>query len=283
MKSRSMPVLIALAALSLSACGGGGGQRAGAMTGLATDAAGNPLAGVEVSIYGTTLAGGEDVQFDVKTGADGRYELDLPAGNYASSAYWDFTFNGRRYRQELHPVKGHWDDEPSRDGIVRDFVWRLSGLHPRYERSEGETYAYYGGAANVSVIDVYYESWQTNHFASEFPNGFTVEVTLVPQGPLADGSQGSTVTWTEKVDAAGDADFKLVDVPLGRYAASAKAIKPDGTERALGITYTGKYGGSSDGAPQATADLEFLPESGITGGLSVMSLRMVYGAPYPAP
>ncbi|WP_375771072.1 carboxypeptidase-like regulatory domain-containing protein [Archangium gephyra] len=266
----------------LTACPGGGGARPGQVTGLVTDGAGKPLAGAEISIYGDTLADGEEVSFFPKTGADGTYALAVPEGIYQVSATYDLTYEAKRYRFTLHPTDNvAGESYPSGEGIDRDFVLKVSGLRPGGERNPSAGFSYYGGEVELKISDVYDESFQTNHFATEFPQGFTAEVTFTPEGPLADGSTGAPVTSSYEVISKFRAAWTKIDLPIGKYRVTGRITRPDGTSRDLQVIAASHL--LINHAPQASDTLLFEPSTGVTGGTREMEVRFIYGAPYPLP
>ncbi|GGO39057.1 hypothetical protein [Deinococcus humi] len=60
----------------------------------------------------------------------------------------------------------------------------------------------------------------------------TMEVTLVPEGPLIDGSKGSTTTRTTQVTRG------LSDIPVGYYKVSAALKYANGTKTPLRVCQT---------------------------------------------
>ncbi len=259
--------------------GGATTRKPGVASGLVTSEAGRPLAGAEISILGTTLAG-HRTSFYPRTDGSGGYALTVPDGVYSISAQYDFTWNGKTYRTQLAPTDGmDRPSLPSKDGIVTSFVWKLKGLRPG-ARSTDTAFSYFGGEVKAGIGDVKSESFQTRIFATEFPQGFTAEVTLTPEGALADGSEGSVVTFKKEVKSQYDTDFGAMDVPLGRYRVTARATKPSGETRALQIVGAGAVAGART-APTESTTVDFQPETGATGGLRPLYLELVYGAPYP--
>lgn len=274
-----------LAAMAISCAGAGGGGNAagpGIVSGTALDAAGNPLVDAEVVILGTTFQGGEDVSFYPRTEADGTYSIEVPEGNYSVSASHTLTFDGRRYRLNLWPGDGkRGKSYPSKAGITQNFTLRLSGLRPDGEMNPDAGYSYYGGQSDFAVQDVYNESFTTSHFAAEFPEGFTARVTLTPDGPLLDGSQGQPVVFEKKVVSMYDASFNGIDIPLGKYTVAAVATKPSGDVRVLQVIRVGPYTTGALPAPAPSAPFVFMPDT--TTGVKTMGAAFIYGAPYPAP
>jgi hypothetical protein len=170
------------------------------VTGTVRDAAGRPLAGVQVFadntlFYNTNAIGVTDAQ--------GRYRIDVsqPIGTWRMSAQLTREFEGRTYRFNPQPTVN--DAFAGVDGAVRDFTWRLDGRTP----SGG----HYGARVYTRVLPVgfLYDS-DDNH----------VEITMTPVGPLVDGSTGTPRT------IRGDSDFAAYHVPLGRYRITARYAPP---------------------------------------------------------
>lgn len=281
MKSLVSVVAVVVCAWACAGNPNGEDKTPGVVNGRAVDFAGNPLVDAEIMILGTTFAGGEDVSFYPRTGADGTYSMEVPDGNYSVSATWATTFDGRRYTLDLLPGDGkRGRSYPSKEGITQNFTLKISGLRPDGETRPEEGYSYYGGQAEFTVEDIYSESFQTNHFATEFPEGVTVKVTMTPDGALLDGSQGQPVTFEEKLDSKYDASFKGIDIPLGNYTVTGEAVKPSGETRALQVTLVGPASTGRLPAPAPSASFKFPPD---TSGVRSMSVGFIYGAPYPAP
>ncbi|MDF2694032.1 MAG: hypothetical protein K0S65_2415 [Labilithrix sp.] len=205
----------AVALALLAACDGGqttspsgvvndagtGGENAAASAyvaeGSIVDTQGQPLSGAEVVVDNQFL---ENSNVTGKTGSDGRYRIELPkvAATWHVSATHSVEYHGTKYSFPLHPS----DDSAfaGNAGGVRNFEWKLKGKRP----DDGLYGAFVVGYTEPGDFS----------FALE-----DVELTLVPDGPLVDGSEGTTVTGPLVRTADGDA---LVDVPLGRYAITAK-------------------------------------------------------------
>lgn len=208
----------------------------GVMKGVVTDARGVPLAGAQVVadntlFYNTNAIGISDAQ--------GRYSIDVsrPLGTWAPSATITRTYNGRRYEVSLHPDNP--DVFAGNDGAIRNFTWKLSG-----ERPDGL------GTYGMSVI-YYFEpgTWEDPHHPGEFLDVAHVELTLQPGGPLLDGSSGQTIVAFGSNTPDGPA---VRDVPIGRYAISARYVAPDRAPRRLllRVRNTGEF------VPQLVTDFE---------------------------
>lgn len=199
---------------------------AGFVKGRLVNAQGQPIAGATVyaghqTYYNTNVA--------VVTDADGYYKLDIdqPGGTWSVHAQLTRPYNGTTYTfyvyaDEATPISGT-------SGAIRNLTWKLSGAIPGTDNGKyGAKVAYYD---NSSI----------------YIRGEEIELTLVPQGPLADGSTGGTIT------ARATASFAMTgttigsgldDVPMGRYRIAARYVPANGgAARPLGIRLrdTGTY------------------------------------------
>lgn len=214
--------------------GNGGGTNTPATAyvaaGSAVDTQGRPLADVEIVVDNQLLSDSNETG---KTGSDGRYRIELPqiAATWRVSATHAVEYHGKTYSFPLHPN----DDSAfaGNTGGVRNFQWKLKGKRP-----DGGFY----GAFVVGYTEVGDSSIDIKD----------VELTLVPDGPLVDGSEGETVTG--KFVSTGDGDA-VQDIPLGRYTISAKTggaplmirIRNGGTSYETSITsdFDAPYGSLS--------------------------------------
>lgn len=202
------------------------GIEAGFVKGRLVNAQGQPIAGATVyaghtTYYNTNVSGVTD--------ADGYYKLDVdePGGSWTVHAEVTRPYNGANYNFYVHadeaaPFSGT-------AGAIRNLTWKLSGAIP------GTTNGKYG--AKVA----YYDN------SAIYIRGEEIEFTLIPQGPLVDGTAGQTLT------ARATGSFAMTgttigsgldDVPMGRYRISARYVPANGgAARALGIRIrdTGTY------------------------------------------
>jgi hypothetical protein len=104
-----------------------------------------------------------------------------------------------------------------KSGVTLNFQWKLTG------RAEGG----YDDTTWGGDLKFYRE---TGLPAGQLVDGSdTIEIRLVPDGPLLDGSQGEPITRT------GRADGVFRDIPVGRYRISAKLVGSDGSRTTLQI------------------------------------------------
>jgi len=240
--------------------------RPGHAMGRVVDERGKPLSGVDVRIGGTTNAG-ERTSFDTKA-TNGRYAFPVPPGKYHIGAWVSVQYNGKPYYFRLQPVGDdvYHRDFDSKPGIVRDFVWKITGLMAGARADPDDAGSYYGGS-----LQLYGENPTLNYDPKplEFPEGSTVAVTLTPNGALIDGSQGKALIFklplkTTRLAFVHYTKRTFKDIPIGRYTASATLTEPDGTVKPLRIAAKTD---STDvlaedrllGPPGTTASVDFFP------------------------
>ncbi len=205
-------------------------RKPGYIVGRCTDSAGKPLRSVRIRVFGTTEAG-ENTNYETKTDANGLYSVRLPNGNFhVGWALFDVAAPaGPAYSLPLHPLDGSNDDAESTPGIVENFVLKISGRISPLKDAQNEL-SYYGGSISVSggaianaglFDDSYYR----------FPEGSSLELTLVPQGELADGSTGETLVRRKSVKEG----TSFLDIPIGRYEVTVNLIGADGASKPLRV------------------------------------------------
>jgi hypothetical protein len=164
--------------------------------GHVTDATGKPLANVKVVIENTVFYAS---YVYAVTNAAGNYRVAVPNGSWKASVKIDKLFEGKVYHFDLHP-----DNEApfaGSRGAIRNFSWKLNNEKPDGTR-------FYGG--QVAVYNEPGSSLSMNE----------VELTLTPNGLLADGSTGKPITKT-LIDIGGGEDG-IRDVPIGKYNITAR-------------------------------------------------------------
>ncbi len=247
----------------------------GTVQGRATDTAGNPLGGVEIAIYGTTMAG-ENTRFELTTRADGTYRQRVPDGIYGVRAEYVFHApDGQNYTVTLHPVDGVTGKRhDAEEGIAKDFVWKISGLRPDQTPGTPGTHnepgKYYGGALQTSFLE-------RGFGGVKIPEGSTLVLTLEPQGTLLDGRPAQTLTFrrTFGPEAHASSYFYPSDIPLGHYTLSARLESPDGEGRDLRLKRS--LDNQGDYAPSTTVDV--VPDSSSGASLPIQIMIDPEAAP----
>ena len=229
LKSPSSSLLLTLI---LASCGGGGTSSPGApvptptpgspsvrtMTGVVRDSAGQPLAGA-------TVFAGHTVLFNTNvlttSGADGRYSLSVaqPAGSWYAGAQIKRRYNGADYTFDLQP--DNTDPFTGTQGAIRNFTWKLTGTRPDGGKY-GATVTVYADFFDPELLD-----W--------IPD---MQLTLIPNGPLIDGSAGQVISG--QLIQTPDGQEGLMDIPLGTYAIRARYAPAGGAARDLTIRLRNK-------------------------------------------
>lgn len=206
------------------ASGGGSSstkRQAGYVNGIVLDARGKGVANATIIIVGTTIAG-ERTEIDATTDGNGRYSRRVPDGLYSVAGRAVTRYNGKDYRLLLDPDDGAPNRTyDSKQGIIKDFHWKLTGLQPG--GTEDEWTDYYGAVLRVSDFVGSEAIYLTNKES-------TLELTLTPRGPLIDGTTGQVIVRQIKAVDLYSAQYSY-DVPVGAYTATARLVDPGGTQR----------------------------------------------------
>lgn len=229
--------------------------QAGKVTGVVQDTQGKPIAGAKVRIEN------DFAYYDVTTDANGRYlSPTLPLGGFKAIAWAHVNYQGKSYKLRMGmPNPTDYDFFSSEQGAVRNFKWQLSGRIPDRE-ADGST-GYYGGALEfLNGTGSIYDARMTA--------GDTVNLTLVPTGPLIDGSTGQTQQRSFTIRSGNDTYFAS-DIPGGVYQVTAERVTPGGQHEQLLVGPFNQQG--------ASATVSFEPDSLYTyeSGLGTTSLYLV--------
>jgi hypothetical protein len=211
-------------------------KKAGWVVGTITNSKGKPLSGALVRVGGIIGKAGERGSFETQTDAKGQYKLQVPDGYYHVNAWYFPKYQGIQASLPLYPVdKDKVKEQFSMDGIVKDFVWKISGpmpvKHPVLTPDE-----YYGGVIIFNGQDI-----NTTKVLSNPPAESVVELTFTPVGALIDGSKGKVITRKKKLSKSlmelhPKQEERLVfDIPIGKYKITAKVTEPNKKPRALRV------------------------------------------------
>ncbi len=208
------------------------------------DQAGHPIPGALIWVLPAVTTG----LVTLHTDAQGRYVspalVNVPYRTYAG---FQAEYRGQTFCQRLAATTLNEYDAFSPDPsgtIIRNFKWRISGAMPDGHDN------FFG--ADVRIM---HRTWSDSQ--DYVAGDSSVELTLVPEGALIDGSAGQTVVKSTRVG-----DNMLHDIPVGHYAVKATEIRKDGSRTPLVV---GDYAGPGS----ATSTLDFKPQSGnCVGGTS---------------
>lgn len=209
-----------------------------------------------IRIYGnSTSIGQSSPLYEVKTDANGRYELQVPNNVYAVHGWAYLQLGSNTVAIDLKPLDGKPDSIalPSAPGIVRDFALQLTG-----EVAGGNPatiQGYYG--AKVWVGDGAYnftsDGYWTN-LAAKYP-GAQVQLLFMPLTPLIDGTKGENIAKLAPVEEVKTGKW-FVGLPYAVYRVYARLVARNGQITNLRISAL------PDTNPGASADLRFAPDPG---------------------
>lgn len=193
-----------------------------------------PEARLQVDIVGVSDATNRIVEYHAVVGPDGNYAEKIDKGTYRQvSGRVEFPFSPFGeviyYRMPLHPTTqpAHVDDGAK--GIVRDFVWKLSGLKPGQTPDPEYADAWYGAPITLRYRGFRADLGQSVPFP---PPNTKVIFTLTPKGPLADGRTIAPITYERIYAADGIRPRVLNDLPLAIYEVSGREVLPNTPDNA---------------------------------------------------
>lgn len=187
--------------------------------GRVTDANGNAIPDVKLVVEHTVYYG---TYIYATTNQDGYYKVSIPTGGWQVTAQLERSIAGQTYTFDLHP--DNITPFTGTTGAVRNFTWKLSGTRP-------------GGGFYGSSVAVYPEPGSPLQLDN-------IELILYPEGTLADGSTGSTIT--KSLTDIGGGEDGVNDIPIGKYTIKARN-KLTSEALQLRIRNTGSYAGSATG------------------------------------
>ena len=142
---------------------------------------------------------------------------------------------------DLEAVGDDKSDRDSEKGIVQDYVWKLTGVRPGHEASQGNFTNWYGASLNMQI------QLSRNDLKKSVPappKGTKFEFTLTPAGNLIDGKPGKALTFTREMELLWNGN--LADIPLGEYTVKGEEVAPDGSRKGLLMEVEfAKYGESA--------------------------------------
>lgn len=193
----------------------------GKVRGYVKDWTGKPLAGAELGVRSSYLAGyysgGQG-----KTDANGYYEFVVPKGSaHFYNAGYQIEWGDGVAAVSLHPADGKLDSFVTMNGAVENFVLLPYGITSRenLQQSSHLPSTFYGGAIFFNWYSV--EANDNNAPPFAVREGSMLEVTLTPEGKMFDGTAGQTIVIRKTLSISGA--FRVHNIPLGRYRISVTA------------------------------------------------------------
>ena len=261
---------------------------AGVISGTARTVDGRPIKAFGGSIEGYTIKSGETVSTEI-VGVDGIYEAEVGLGQFCTRAWTDVEYNGRAYRIDLEAVDGKTPltRQDTKSGLVKDYIWKLDGFRAGADaRSYDRFYSHCGGSIGLNPEGhgvFYWSGIRGDHQHApepKIPADATVEMTLTPDGPLIDGSEGKVVILTIKgADIDDPIDRVTRGIPIGRYNATARAIHADGSIKPMRITQVPDNYKEKAAEPAESVVIEFVqskPVSETVNGVDEIKVHLMY-------
>lgn len=189
------------------------GAKPGHLIGKLSDGQGKPLSNVTIKVFGFSTKG-DVVKIEKKfPGPASEYDIEVPDGKYDTPiARIAVEYNQRKYDLPLAAADNtrEWNEQhDSQGGMVRDFIWKIAGRAPGGNSNEPS--GYWGGTIQFDI----------GALMGDYAN---IEITLTPDGPLIDGSEGKPLTFNRKLPWQKKEDHFLLDIPIGKYNANAKVL-----------------------------------------------------------
>jgi len=210
----------------------------------------NPVAGTVPYLGGAVGSNGRYALRTLDTLRHHKPVNALVAGVTASAT---LSYHGVAYVVEMAPRDGRCDAPDKKSfrgdsgvGVVRDFVLRLSGVKPCWTLYRGQetTFsdsvigAFYGGSIHLDLSTSSGPSIYGD-IVDVAPKGSLITLTLVPRGPLLDGSIGHTLIRRMRLDPQHlHYSFYLFSLPQGSYTATAQITEPGTAARPLRLRVT---------------------------------------------
>ncbi|THF70894.1 carboxypeptidase regulatory-like domain-containing protein [Deinococcus sp. Arct2-2] len=235
--------------------GGGPSSAPNTVSGQVLNSQGKPIAGALIWVRPAVTTG----LVTVHTNAQGQYQsptlVNVP---YRTYGYVQTEYQGQPFclRLAANQLNEYDAFSPNPSGtVVRNFKLQLSGKIP--DATIANTYF----GAEVRLM---HHTWRNDQQLAASDSA--VEVTLVPDGALIDGSVGQTLVRSAKVG-----ENFLYDIPIGHYNVTATEVHRDGTRTPLVL---GEY----QGPPASQTTLDFSASGGCGGSTSNVSRAFLYVA-----
>ncbi|PYT01567.1 MAG: hypothetical protein DMF63_01605 [Acidobacteria bacterium] len=185
----------------------------GRVRGYVKDSTGKPLAGAEIGVRSSYLAGYYSGS-QGKTDANGYYEFVVPKGSaHYYNAGYQINWGDGVAAVSLHPADGSLDAFVTMDGAVENFVMLPYGITSRENLQQYSHLpaTFYGGAIFLGWYGV--EANDNNAPPLSVRMGSTLEITLIPES-------GRTFVIRKTIGVSNG--FRIHNIPLGRYQITIK-------------------------------------------------------------
>ena len=181
---------------------------------------------------GVALNGFSDMPFQ-GVGQNGRYAIKARENGMVAvlKATATLNFQGKAWEIDLWPTDNLPNGADIGDyrgsiakGVVRDFVFRQSGLRPGYRANDYPGYSinedsrgasHYGATLSIST-------GPNSDPLFKYSKASVVRITLIPCGPMLDGTAGKSIRRSTPLAVSMD----LYGIPVGTYTLTAQLTEP---------------------------------------------------------
>ena len=221
----------------------------GFVRGYVKDWTGKPLAGANIGVRASYLAGyysGAQGTTDAK----GFYEFAVPKGSaHFYNAGYALEWGDGLAAVGLHPADGSLDSFTTADGVVENFVLLPYGITSRAKvQDNGNLPAnYYGGSIYIHYGA--YEASDNRPYAGYVPENSVIEISL---------TSNTGQSFVIRKVAGFQSLFRINNIPLARYKISAKV-----NGKSLNLKQTGVFNQTFGMTPRETngaATVLFAPD-----------------------
>jgi hypothetical protein len=230
-----------------------GGGQPNTVTGIVVDAQGNPLSGVKVRAENPM---GNNIHVDGTTGGDGRYNLQLSSiGGWKIYAWKNAGYKGKTFHLRMGMKNdADYDAFSTNDKtVVKNFVWKLSGIIPDRDQDVKNGFGYFGGS--LLFVNI-------NNLVPQMPAGTKVTVTLTPtagavylDGRAAPAAGAVTKSFT--IRSGVDQNYYINDIPVTEYRIAIES-EQNGVRKQV-------YVGNNTSNLYEWVEFDFLPALGSSG------------------
>lgn len=189
------------------------------ISGIIKDVAGNPVPGARIRVEKPT---GNNIHYTTTSNEAGRYSVTVSAiGGYKIYAWREVEFNNEVYqiRLGMETDADYNAFNVPAGGIVKNFVWKISGRIPDRTISKENGTGYFGGT--IKFINY-------NSIANQMAEGTQVTIKLTPftGARYLDGtpSTGKIVEKTFTIHNGVGQAYYINDIPATHYKITATSV-----------------------------------------------------------
>lgn len=198
-------------------------KKPGFIRGYVYNTQGKPLKGAKIGVRSTAV-GGFYSGTATQTDENGYYEVQVPSGvahYYCAGVAVDYGEG--RAALGLHPADGEAEGFASPNGTVENWVMLPYGLADRDGIQEDPRYLnnYFGGSI---ILSYSVDEDERFHSPTALPVNSEIEIKLIPDGPLVDGSKSRTLVIRKNVGSNSFGQLYINNIPVAHYRITARLV-----------------------------------------------------------